>query len=146
MLDADHFGHRLLDVFEADRAHLALRLRDDVRWIEPLEHIRKNAIDGDRRTGQRLDPFVDLAAGAVDVDLGFGAGRQGEHLGREIALVRTPDQIPPETECRDNFGRTGDQRHNSGFGSRLRHRFVSGRSRRQNRSDCGTAIASWRSN
>ena len=119
--DADHLGHRPLDVFEADRADLALRLRDDVRRVEAFEHVGKDAIDRDGLAGQRFHPLVDLAARGVDVDLGLGASGQGQHLGRKIALVRAADQVVTESERRDDFRRASDQRDNS----RLGHREIS---------------------
>jgi hypothetical protein len=57
-----------------------------------------------------FNALVNFVACAVNQELGLGANRQKLNVGWEIALVRSPDQILPQTERAQDFGGASDQR------------------------------------
>ena len=71
--------------------------------FEASEHVGKDAIDRDGLAGERFHALVDLAARAVNVDLGLGASGKRQNLGRIIALVRAADEVATEIPARRRF-------------------------------------------
>ncbi|WDT76429.1 MAG: hypothetical protein MPW16_04270 [Candidatus Manganitrophus sp.] len=61
----DPLPERLLDLLQADRADLALGLRDNVGRAELLEKIGIHPVNTQRLLQKSLDPPVDLAAGSL---------------------------------------------------------------------------------
>src|SRR2546423_11460874 len=79
---------RFDDVALADRAYLALRLRDDDVGSERAERLGVHAVDRQRLLQDGPDALVDLVTGTLDVELRLGA--DGEALDRfgKVALMR----------------------------------------------------------
>src|SRR5262245_50902148 len=73
---ACELAHGLLDVLEADRADLALRLGDDVRGPQTFEQIGVHAVNAQRLLQDSFDALVDLVAQTLDLELRAGANGQ----------------------------------------------------------------------
>src|SRR5207245_2525576 len=65
---ADPLCNRLFDLAHAHRTDVALRLRDDYVGRETAQLVGLDPVDGERLGEDFLDPFVDLGAGALDVE------------------------------------------------------------------------------
>ena len=77
--------------------------------IDLVSRIDVDAIDRERFSQQGFDLAINRRAGRGRVQLRRGADRQPAHLGREIALVRTPDKLIGQPEGADDLGAAWQQ-------------------------------------
>jgi hypothetical protein len=98
-----------LYVAEADRAHLAVVLRDDHVGRQLLQRLAVDPIDGKALAHNRLHTGVDLGARALHPEFGRGKRRQRGDVGREVALVAAPHEPIAAAERADDLGGAGNQ-------------------------------------
>src|SRR5215831_10102654 len=108
-LRACELAHSLLDVPEADRADLALRLGDNVRGPQTFEQIRVHAVNAQRLLQDRLDALVDLVAQTLYLELRAGANGQTFDRSGEVAFVRPPDNLRFEAQRANDLRGAGDE-------------------------------------
>jgi hypothetical protein len=61
-------GERALDVLQAHRTDLALRLRQNDVWVERLQRLVVDAVDGEGLAEDGLDLMVDLRTRHAGID------------------------------------------------------------------------------
>src|SRR5262249_8158115 len=113
-------GQGRLHVALADGADGTLRLRDDHVGTQLAQHVGADAVDRQGLLDDGLDALVDVAAGAVDVELRLGTDGQVLDGGRVVALVGTDDEALLEADGADNFGGTGEQGNDAWHATKLR--------------------------
>jgi hypothetical protein len=104
---AGPLGDGLFDIAHADGADVALRLRDDEVGFQLAQQIGVHAIDGERLRENRFDALIDFGAGAFGVKFGTGERGQVLDLVREVAFVRSPDELIFKAERADDFSGAG---------------------------------------
>ena len=111
-------GQGRAHLVQAHGADFALNLRHDVRGSEMSQSLCVHAVDREALRQELLDLAMDFVRRALDVHLGLGADREFFDLGRKVAFVRAPDELPREAERRDDFRRAREKRDDP----RRRHR------------------------
>ena len=109
---------RIVHIAQADRADIALHLRQDVGRLQAFENVVEDFVNRERVARRVLHLFVDRAAVGIDVDQRFRAGRKRADRRRIIAFVRTADKQIERAQRVDDFGRAREQRNDAARSSR----------------------------
>ncbi len=100
-------------VVQADCTYFALRLRDDMGGLQPLQHILEYLVNAFRAGQRRFDALVDFLAIAMDVETRGSTDRQPGDFQREIAFMGPAYLEFAQPEGVDHFSGAGNQRDNT---------------------------------
>ena len=132
--------HRRFDFGQADRAHVAAVLGDDMGGAGFAQQARVEIVEAERGGEQPAYVGVDGAALPGGIDARAGAGRHAGDRRRPVAFVGAEDDVVAKAQSRDDLGRArhqrGDPRAGHGFS-------VSGRPAATNTTCSAAAATAW---
>ena len=114
-LETDPAADRLFHFGQTDRAHFALRLRQDEIGPQLFQLPGVDLVDRQGVLQEGIHLAIDLETGSPDVQLRLSADREAANGRRKITFVRPADELIAQAKFADDFRATGQQRDDAGL-------------------------------
>ena len=106
--------HCRLDILQTDGIHITLGLGEDVRWLQLIQGILEDIVNGHGPPQHLLYTGVNFAAVPRNREVGCRAHRKRGNRSGEIALVRTSYLVLTHSQDMDDLSGAGNERHDTG--------------------------------